>query len=40
MFLAYTGGYAGFAEKAAEVAVEGYPGFLLSRPSACTDRSF
>jgi hypothetical protein len=30
MFLAYTGGYAGFAAKAAEVAANGYRGFLLA----------
>lgn len=29
MFLAYTGGYAGFAAAAAEVAADGYRGFLL-----------
>jgi cyclohexanone monooxygenase len=29
MFLAYTGGYAGFAAAAAEVAAQGYRGFLL-----------
>ena len=29
MFLAYTGGYAGFAERAADVAADGYRGFLL-----------
>jgi cyclohexanone monooxygenase len=29
MFLAYTGGYAGFAERAAAVAADGYRGFVL-----------
>jgi cyclohexanone monooxygenase len=29
MFLAYTGGYAGFAATAAEVAADGYRGFVL-----------
>lgn len=30
MFLAYTGGYAGFAERAAAVAADGYRGFSLA----------
>jgi hypothetical protein len=31
MFLAYTGGYAGFAATAAEVAADGYRGFRLGQ---------